>query len=236
MQRPVVGRSVPRAIDVPGLGRTTVGKIVAIAKNYEDHRREMAGAMGSGAPGDRAPPEDPVLFLKPATSLVADGGAIELAPGVANVHHELELAAVIGREARRVPAERALAHVAGYGVALDMTARDLQAAAKKAGLPWTLSKSMDGFCPLSAFAPATGIDPQDVELALDVNGVARQRGSTRDMIHPVAAIVAHASRYMTLEPGDVILTGTPAGVAAVKPGDRLDARAGAFARLRVDVR
>ncbi len=227
---------MPFTFDVEGAGRFTAAKVLCVGKNYADHVREMAGTLWSGADADRSPPPEPVLFLKPATSLLPDGGAVVVPPGIGAVHHEVELAVLVGRTLRRASAERALDAVAGYGVALDMTARDLQAAAKRAGLPWTVSKGLDTFCPVSAIAPAERVpDPQAITLTLAVNGAERQRGSTRNMIQPVGALLAHASRLMTLEPGDLVLTGTPAGVGPVAPGDVLEARADGVARLSVTV-
>lgn len=227
---------MPFHVQIDGGARLAVGKVVGIGKNYSEHVKEMAGKLWSGASGDVAPPPEPVVFLKPSTSLVADGGKVVLPRGVGEVHHELELAVVVGETMRRVPAVRALAHVAGYAVALDMTARDLQAAAKRQGLPWDVAKGMDTFCPISRVAPAERVrDPQDVRLELRVNGEVRQQSSTRAMTLPVAALLAHASRCFTLEPGDVLLTGTPEGVGPVRAGDRLVASAAGVGSLAVDV-
>ena len=227
---------MPFHLRVRGGEPLAVGKVVAVAKNYEDHRREMAGLLGSGAAGDRKPPEDPVVFLKPGTSLLHDGGTLRIPPGVANVHWETELAVVVGREMRDVPEARALEHVLGYAVFLDMTARDLQAEAKKAGMPWALSKGMDGFGPISEVVPAAQAPAWDaMELVLRVNGQERQRTSTALMVHGVPRLLSYVSRFMTLEPGDVLATGTPAGVGACKPGDLLEADLTGLARLRVQV-
>ena len=213
------------------------GKIVAVAKNYEDHRKEMAGAIGSGAAGDQRPPEDPVIFLKPASCLVHDGGEIVIPPGVANVHWETELAVVIGRTLRRATSDaEAMGAVLGYAAFLDMTARDLQAEAKKSGTPWTLAKGMDTFGPISEVVPAAQAPAWDaMTLELRVNGEVRQKSATREMIHGVPKVLRHVSRFMTLEPGDVIATGTPAGVAACKPGDALEAALPGVAKLHVRV-
>jgi acylpyruvate hydrolase len=228
---------VPFELRVKGGAPLPAGKIVAVAKNYEEHRKEMAGALGSGAGGDQRPPEDPVLFLKPSSCLVHDGGAVVIPPGVANVHWETELAVVIGAPLSRASEEEAMRSVLGYAVFLDMTARDLQAAAKKAGLPWMLSKSMDTFGPISEVVPAKGCPPWDkMELRLLVNGEARQQSATAAMIHSVPKLLAFISRFVTLEPGDVVATGTPAGVGACKAGDTLEAELVGLARVRVTVR
>lgn len=228
---------MPFDLRVRGGASVRAGKIVAVAKNYEDHRKEMAGAMGSGAAGDQRPPEDPVVFLKPSTCLVHDGGEIVLPPGVANVHWETELALVMGKTLRRAGSDaEALDAVLGYAVFLDMTARDLQAEAKRTGMPWTLGKGMDTFGPIGDVAPAAQSPAWDaMTLELRVNGEVRQRSATREMIHPVPKILRHVSRYITLEPGDVVATGTPAGVAACKPGDVLEASIPGVSTLRVRV-
>lgn len=219
-----------------GQAPVAVGKVVAFGKNYEDHRKEMAGALGSGAINDLRPPEEPVLFLKPSTCLVRDGGRIVIPPGVTNVMWETELAVVVGGTMRRVSEADAMRHVLGYAVFLDMTARDLQATAKKTGLPWALSKSMDTFGPVSDAVPATSTPAWDkMELRLLVNGEERQRSTTGAMIHSVPKLLAYASRFMTLERGDLVATGTPAGVGAVKSGDVLEAELVGHARVRVTV-
>jgi acylpyruvate hydrolase len=227
---------MPFHLRVRGGAPVQAGKIVAVAKNYEDHRREMQGMLGSGAAGDQRPPEDPVVFLKPSTCLLHDGATLRIPPGVANVHWETELAVVVGRELRNVSEAEAMEGVLGYAVFLDMTARDLQAEAKKAGMPWTLSKGMDGFGPVSEVVPAAQAPAWNrMELLLRVNGEVRQRTSTGAMVHPVPRLLSYVSRFMTLEPGDVLATGTPAGVGACKPGDLLEAELAGLVALRVRV-
>ena len=221
---------------VRGRAAVPAGKIVAVAKNYEEHRREMAGAMGSGAGGDAKPPGDPVLFLKPTSCLVADGDAIRIPKGVSNVHWETELAVVIGSRLSRASEEEAMRAVLGYAVHLDMTARDLQAEAKRAGLPWMLSKGIDTFGPTSEVVPIGSCPSWDkIELRLAVNGDVRQSARAGEMIHPVPKLLAYISRYITLEPGDIVATGTPAGVGACKPGDVLEASLVGLVDLRVRV-
>lgn len=205
-----------------------VGKIVCVGRNYLDHAREM-GAIGTREELARQPP---FFFLKPASALVASGGEVVLPEGVGDVHHEVELALLVGRRGKRLNAARALDVVAGHAVFLDLTARDVQAAAKKAGLPWTLAKGMDTFAPCGEFVAPRAGEP-DVELRLDINGETRQRGRTTDMIHPLPRLLAEISRHMTLEEGDIIATGTPAGVGPIRPGDRLRATAGDLPPLEV---
>ena len=227
---------MPFLLNVRGGAPLSAGKIVAVAKNYEDHRREMQGATGSGAAGDVAPPADPVLFLKPSTCLVADGGAIRFPKGVANVHWETELAVVVGATLKDATPEEAMRAVLGYAVFLDMTARDLQAEAKKSGMPWALSKGMDTFGPISEVVPAAECPAWDrMELRLVVNGETKQSGRCGDMVHAVPKLLSYVSRYMTLERGDILATGTPAGVGPCKPGDRLEASIPGVATLRVSV-
>ncbi|MHB8604447.1 MAG: fumarylacetoacetate hydrolase family protein [Thermoplasmatota archaeon] len=212
------------------------GKIVGVGKNYAEHVREMAGSPFEPAnQAAKAAGGEPILFLKPSTSFVADGGHIVLPRGVGLVHHELELAVVIGAAARRVEAASALAHVAGYAVMLDVTARDLQNAAKKAGNPWAVAKGLDSFAPISRVRPRDEAPAWDaVVLELRVNGGVRQAGATKEMLVGVPDLIALVSRKFTLEPGDVIATGTPAGVGPIVAGDRLEASASGIGSLRVD--
>jgi 2-keto-4-pentenoate hydratase/2-oxohepta-3-ene-1,7-dioic acid hydratase in catechol pathway len=227
---------MPFQLAVRGRAPIPAGKIVAIAKNYEDHRREMKGAIGSGAAGDMTPPGDPVVFLKPTSCLLADGGVIRIPHGVTNVHWETELAVVLGASLHQASQEQAIRAILGYAVFLDMTARDLQAEAKRSGMPWMLSKGIDTFGPISEVIPAKECPSWDkLVLKLVVNGETRQDGKCADMIHSVPKILAHVSRFMTLEPGDIIATGTPAGVGPCKPGDVLEASLPGVVSLRVRV-
>jgi 2-keto-4-pentenoate hydratase/2-oxohepta-3-ene-1,7-dioic acid hydratase in catechol pathway len=183
-------------------------KIVAVGKNYAEHVREM---------GDEAPPADPVLFLKPSTSVVGPGDAIALPALSSEVHHEAELAVVIGGIVRRVPVERALDAVLGYTCANDVTARDLQ----RTDGQWTRAKGFDTFCPLGPWIE-TELDPSALALECRVDGELRQSGNTSDLLRGVAELIAYASAVMTLLPGDVLLTGTPAGVGPIVAGNLVD--------------
>jgi len=204
-----------------------LGKIIGLGRNYQKHADEM---------GVKAPATEPIFFLKPSSSFVPDGGTVIFPERVERLEHEVELAVVIGRTAKHVPVERAKDFILGYGVLLDMTARDLQDKAKHAGEPWTLSKGFDTFCPISNIVDKGKVsDPQSLELQLFVNGEMKQRGHTKDMIFPVAWTIAHLSNIMTLERGDVIATGTPEGVGAVKRGDHLEARIPGLVTLKVKV-
>jgi acylpyruvate hydrolase len=203
------------------------GKIVCIGQNYADHAAEMQSAV----------PNEPIIFLKPPTALVGSGGKVLLPRLSADVHHEVELVVAIGRGGKNISEERALDHVDAYAIGLDMTARDLQAKAKKQGQPWALAKGFDTFAPLGALVPAREIsNPQNIDLKLTVNGQIRQEGNTRDMIFSVAKLIAFCSRVFTLMPGDLMYTGTPAGVGPVKDGDILEATAPGLTPLRVRVK
>lgn len=198
-------------------------KIVAVGKNYALHRAEMRAAERLAA--IPAPPERPFFFVKPAsTSLLPGGGAILRPARCQDLHHEVELGVVVGRRCRRVAPGDWRSYVGGYVVALDMTARDLQAEAKRGGLPWTLGKCWDTFTPMGPIAaPGEVADPHALELWLRVDGLERQRGSTGDMIARVPELLAEISAVMTLEVGDVVLTGTPHGVGPVAPGQVITA-------------
>ena len=210
-------------------GRETeypIGKIICLARNYVDHIRELGNET----------PTQPVLFMKPSTSVIGDGEVIRIPSSSQECHHEVELAVLIGRGGKDIPEDEALGHVAGYGVALDMTLRDVQNELKKKGLPWEIAKGFDTSCPLSEFVAVNEVsDPQALRLRLEVNGELRQDGTTDHMIHPVRKIVSHVSTIFTLEPGDVILTGTPSGVGPVRSGDRLQAELVGLVTLEVMV-
>jgi 2-keto-4-pentenoate hydratase/2-oxohepta-3-ene-1,7-dioic acid hydratase in catechol pathway len=180
------------------------GKIVGIGQNYRAHAAEM----GKGIP------EEPLMFLKPRSALIADGEPIARPAGYERVDFEGELGVVIGRTARRVPRELALDFVMGFVCINDVTVRDLQ---KRDG-QWTRAKGFDGFCPLGPRIVA-GLDPSDLAITTRVNGAVRQSSSTSDLIFDVPTLIAFVSEHMTLEEGDVISTGTPAGVGNLAVGD-----------------
>jgi len=206
--------------------RLRVGKILAVGRNYADHNAEMGNA----------PSVPPVLFLKPPSALVHDGGIVTLPTGLGQVHHEVELVVVIGRSGRAIPQRAAFEHVLGYAVGLDLTLRDLQSEAKKKGEPWDLSKGFDGAAPVSHAVPRERAgDVSALTLTLDVNGLRRQEGSTGQMLHGVAALIAYASAWITLERGDLLFTGTPAGVGPLVAGDRVVARLSELAALTVTI-
>ncbi|CAO2840398.1 unnamed protein product [Amaranthus hypochondriacus] len=188
-------------------------KIIGVGRNYVDN--------------NPAPmPKEPVLFLKPTSSYLANGGTIEIPASMekVGVWYEAELAVVIGKKARDVSEADALDYVAGYAFGLDMTAKELQATIKASGLPWLLAKGLDTFTPISEMIPKSQVpDPHDLELWLKVDGELKQKGSTRDMIFKIPYLISHISSFMTLLEGDVILTGTPEGIGAVKAGQKITA-------------
>lgn len=203
------------------------GKLLCIGRNYAKHAAEMKSEV----------PEQPMIFLKPSTALIGTGGKVVLPAQSRDVHHEVELVAVIGRGGKHIAEEDALSHVEAYAVGLDMTARDLQAEAKKKGHPWSVAKGFDTFAPLGPLAPAEAVsDPQDLDIRLTINGEVRQQGHTGDMIFSVAYLVSFCSRIFTLLPGDLIYTGTPEGVGPVAEGDQLEAEVSALPPLRLRVR
>ncbi len=182
-------------------------KIVAIGKNYSDHAREMGGEA----------PEEPLIFLKPSTSVIGPGEAIAYPSKLSQrVDYEGELAVVIGRLCRDVPVERAHEVIFGYTCANDVTARDLQ---QRDG-QWSRAKGFDTFCPIGPWIE-TDLDPGDLALTTSVNGELRQSARTSLLLHDIPALIAYVSAVMTLLPGDVILTGTPAGVGPMSVGDEV---------------
>ena len=196
-------------------------KVVAVGKNYRDHAAEMGGEA----------PAEPLLFLKPNTAVIGPGDAIVLPPESAQVEFEGELAVVIGRIARRVSEADAASVVFGYTIANDVTARDLQ----RSDGQWTRAKGFDTFCPLGPVID-TDIDLARGTIETSVNGERRQEGRLADMVHSIPAIVAYASNVFTLLPGDVILTGTPAGVGPIVDGDRVEVSVSGLGTLANPVR
>jgi len=202
------------------------GKLVCLGRNYAEHAKEMEAEV----------PSAPILFLKPSTALLAPGGKV-LLPSFSNeLHHEVEMVVLIGTEGKQIPRDRAMEHVAGYAIGLDMTLRDVQAEAKKKGLPWSVAKGFDTSAPLSPFvAPQHVPDPHTLDISLKVNGVFRQQSNTRHMIFRVEELISYISTVFTLEPGDMIFTGTPEGVGQVMPGDVLEAELALVGTLAVTV-
>ena len=194
--------------------------VVCIGKNYADHVAEM-GALPTGIS------PDPVVFLKPATSVVGPGDPVRLPAGIGRVDHEAELAVVIGRPARDLTVANALDHVWGYTAANDVTARDQQLADAQ----WTRGKGHDTFCPLGPWIE-TDLSPRDLRVRCEVDEVLRQDGNTRDLLHDVPTVLAFITSFMTLLPGDVVLTGTPAGVGPLVPGNVVEVSVEGIGTLR----
>jgi 2-keto-4-pentenoate hydratase/2-oxohepta-3-ene-1,7-dioic acid hydratase in catechol pathway len=204
-----------------------VGKILCLARNYVAHAHELGNEV----------PTDPVLFSKPASSIVKDGEDVIIPSYSHDCHHEAELALLIGATGQDVAPEDAMHLVGGYAVAIDMTLRDTQTQLKSKGYPWDLAKGFDTSCPLSDFVPAAAIaNPHQLQICLEVNGVLRQDGNTNCMIQSIPETLAFISRAFTLEPGDIVLTGTPAGVGPVVPGDRMRAWISEVGSLEVGVK
>ncbi|MEK6838674.1 MAG: fumarylacetoacetate hydrolase family protein [Candidatus Thermoplasmatota archaeon] len=192
--------------------RVRPGKILCVVRNYAAHAEEMGSMV----------PEEPVFFLKPTTSLLPSGGTVLLPPQSSRVEVECELAVVFSGGGRDIPRQEAMDHILGYAVFFDITARDLQVKAKQAGLPWTAAKGFDTFGPISEVTLSDRVgDPMNLGIRLTGNGEVWQGGTTADMVHGVADLIVHGSRIMGWERGDILATGTPAGVHEIRPGDAL---------------
>ncbi len=200
----------------------TPSKIVCIGWNYRPHIRETDAEL----------PKVPVVFLKPPSCIIGDDDPIVIPEGVTNVQHEVELAMIVGRRCSHVSEEEAMSFISHVAVFNDVTARDMQSDARRTGNPWSVAKGMDTFGPMSEPVPPEGLDLSSLRLELSVNGEVRQRGCTADMIFEPSFIVSYISKYMTLEPGDVIATGTPEGVSEIRRGDAVEARIEGVGRLR----
>jgi len=193
--------------------RFPIRRVFCVGRNYSAHAREM------GSDPNREPP---FFFTKPADAVVPASGAVPYPPATQDLHHEVELVVALGAGGSNIDPSDAMSLVWGYGVGLDLTRRDLQALAKDAGRPWDMAKGFDASAPCSPLIPAAKLGhPQDARIWLEVNGELRQEGNLNEMIWPIADMIGHLSRLVTLAPGDLIYTGTPAGVAALKPGDRV---------------
>ncbi len=204
-------RFVPRFTDGQEFPHA-LGKIVCVGRNYADHAREL----------DNPVPSEPLLFIKPATCAVPLEEPIEAPSSRGEVHYEAELALLIGEELSHATADEAERAVVGIGLGLDLTLRDLQTRLKEKGHPWETAKAFDGACPLSVFLPLSQVPNWSaLTFTLEIDGEPRQRGEGADMLFPVATLVAEMSRHFTLLPGDVVLTGTPAGVGPLPRGAEL---------------
>lgn len=199
---------------IPGLPDFHIGNIFCIGRNYAEHARELKNEV----------PGQPLVFLKPTSSIIYDGQSISLPSQSSDVHHEVELVVCIGKGGKDIASENALEYVAGYGIGIDVTARDIQRKAKEKGHPWSVAKGFDTFAPLGNFVEAGEIgDPQNLDLSISVNGEQRQSDNTRLMLFPVAELVSYLSTIFSLRPGDLIFTGTPKGVSRIASGDIIEA-------------
>lgn len=210
-----------------GIKDIAIGKLVCLARTYKKHAQEMYSNLT----------EDPLLFLKPASSVIFDGESI-IIPKMSNcLHHEVELGVVIGKTCKNVSQKEALGYVLGYCLVLDITARDIQTEAKKNGWPWSIAKGFDTFAPISEVVLKENVsNPNNLDLSLKVNGETRQSSNTKYMIYSVERIIEFISEIMTLENGDLIMTGTPEGVGEIAAGDIIEAELGNICYLKLDVR
>ncbi len=199
--------------ELPGLPGLQTRNIYCIGRNYDAHARELNNPV----------PVRPVLFNKPLASLSFDG-EILLPPFISEPHYETELVVAIGKEGKNISQDDALDHVAGYGLGIDVTARDIQHELKKASHPWFLAKGMDTFAQVSSFVTADAVDdPQKIIFTMSLNGKRKQTGNTSEMVFPVKEQISYLSRFVTLQSGDLLFTGTPKGVGALRGGDLLQA-------------
>jgi fumarylpyruvate hydrolase len=208
--------------------RFPVGRIYCVGRNYAEHAREM------GHDPDREPP---FFFMKAANSIVPSGSTIGYPVGTKDVHHEIEMVVAIAKGGKNIPVEKALDHVFGYAVGLDMTRRDIQGEAKKMGRPWEMGKSFDESAPVSALKPAAKIGhPAKGAIWLKVNGQEKQKGDLAMQIWTVPEQINYLSNLITLQPGDLIFSGTPAGVGPIKAGDKLEGHVDGVGDLVVSYR
>ena len=202
------------SVKIAGTGqRFPVHRIYCVGRNYAEHAREM---------GSDPKVEPPVFFTKPADAIVPSGAAIPYPPRTENLHYEVELVVAIGSPGRNIAAGQAHGHLFGYAVGNDLTRRDLQGASKKKGLPWDTGKAFDTSAPIAAIRPASFGHIERGRIWLSVNGETRQQSDVSEMIWSVPDIIAELSTLFELRAGDLIYTGTPAGVGPLKPGDRIE--------------
>ena len=216
----------PVTIPIARGGLFAVRRIYCVGRNYVEHIREMGN-------DERDPP---FFFAKPADAVVVGGAAIPYPPQTDDFHHEIELVVAIGKEGADIPVEQALAHVYGYAAGLDMTRRDIQAIAKKSGRPWEMAKAFDHSAPIGTIEPASEIGhPDKGAITLSVNGTVRQKGDLSEQIWNVSEAIAYLSGFVTLKPGDLIMTGTPSGVGAVVKGDVLEGAIEGVGHVRTSI-
>ena len=211
--------------------RFAVGRIWCVGRNYAAHAREM-----EPDPERRESPDPPFFFSKPSTALVPGGGPVPYPPRTTLLHHEAELAVALGLGGRDVAADEALGLVFGYGVGLDLTRRDVQAEAKRRGRPWSLAKGFDASAPCSSLVPCSRIGhPSQGRITATVNGEVRQDGDLSEQVWTVPQLISELSGQIELLPGDLLFTGTPAGVGPLLVGDRVEATVEGIASLTVEI-
>lgn len=202
-----------KILKIPNL-ELNISNIYCIGRNYAEHAKELGNKV----------PDKPLVFLKPTSAICFNNSEIIIPPQSEEVHHEVELVLAIGNKGKNIKTEHALSYIAGVGIGLDLTARDIQQKAKNNAHPWAIAKGFDTFAPISQFIDLNSVNSlQNLDLKLEVNGEIRQHGNTKDMIHSCAELIAYLSNYFTLYPGDLIFTGTPKGVSQIKPGDTIKA-------------
>lgn len=194
--------------------RMPVNTIFCVGRNYAAHAAELNNPI----------PKAPLIFLKPASSIIYDRQYIELPEISREVHYEVEVLVAIGKEGKNIAPKNAADYIAGYGIGIDITARDIQQKAKEKSHPWTIAKGFDTFAPISAFVKAEQMtNPADISFTLSVNKRLCQKGNTSQMLFPIPKLIAYLSTIFTLSPGDILFTGTPEGVGKIGPGDELTA-------------
>lgn len=206
-----------------------LGVMYGIGQNYAKHAREMGSTLPRG---------EKIMFIKPSACYMEDGGAIELPEYSNEVHHEVELVVVIGKYAKDITKEEAWDYIAGFGIGIDATLRDLQKQAKEKGLPWAIAKGFRTSGPISKIVPVSEFtkNKNDFQFELKINNEVRQIGSSLDMIYSVEELIEFLSHIFTLEPGDVIFTGTPEGVGKLNKGDKLFAELFGYVSLNIEVK
>jgi fumarylpyruvate hydrolase len=207
--------------------RFPLRRVFCVGRNYAAHAREM------GNDPDREPP---FFFMKPADAVVPAAGTLPYPPATKDMHHEVEMVVALGKGGANVAPEDALSLVWGYGVGLDLTRRDIQAVAKEMSRPWDMAKGFDASAPCSELHPVSEVGhPSNARIWLEVNGAVKQDGNLAEMIWPVADVIAHLSRYVALQPGDLIFSGTPSGVGPLAPGDHVRAGLDGVAGFQLDI-
>ncbi len=219
----------PAQVTLPIKGADTlfpVRRIYCVGRNYAEHAREM------GFDPDREPP---FFFMKPTDAIVPEGASVPYPPKTQDFHYEIELVVAIGTGGRDIPLDKALDHVFGYAVGIDLTRRDVQIEARKMGRPWDMGKGFDHSAPCSALIPAEGLDPTAGSIWLEVNGERKQESDLAKLIWSVAEVVSYLSGYMELQPGDLIYTGTPEGVGPVVRGDTIKGHIDGVGEINITV-